>query len=49
MVVTRLVTRSAFSQNNILFISKTPPIGGRPAGGHTPPKRGGFSGGDLDV
>ena len=28
MVVTHLVTRSAFSENNITFILKTPPIGG---------------------
>ena len=28
MVVTHLVTRSAFSENNVTFILKPPPIGG---------------------
>ena len=34
MVVTHLVTSSAFSENNITFILKNPSVGGMPAGRH---------------
>ena len=40
MVVTHLVTRSAFSENNILFISKTPTDRGWGCGGPNPPLEG---------